>query len=104
MSVEAEANDRAVILSEEVEFLEWLLTQPIDPDIQTAVLDRRDIVRDAIRPTDALPDPNGAAEEGYPMPEGVEAGMTLAELPDESEPYDPEDDLGEPTEDDLSDD
>lgn len=99
MSIEAENNDKAVVLSEEVEFLEALLLLPDLPEGAVGlILDRRDIVRASIQTSEGGK-PSDSAEEGYPMPEGVEEGETLAAQG--SEPYDADDDLGPLAEEDL---
>ena len=65
----AENNEKAVILSEELDFLEALLADyEHDPSVVTALLERRDVVRDAIR-TSTAAEPADEASEGTPLPE-----------------------------------
>ncbi len=73
MTVESENNNRAVVLSEEVDFMESLLGEELPPGAHTMVLDRRDELRAAMQTAEGG-SPTDEADEGYPMPDGVEEG------------------------------
>lgn len=84
MTVESENNERAVVLSEEVDFLEALLVEEgLPPGAHTLILDRRDAVREALQTAEGG-SATDEADEGYPMPDGA------TEYPDSDE-YDEED-------------
>lgn len=70
--INSEANDRAVIISEEIEFMEHLLTAELPSDVVTDIVERRDELRDSIRSTVQPAPPDGVAEEGFAVPDGVD--------------------------------
>ncbi len=83
----AENNDRAVLLSEEIDFLESLLGDvPLTPDVAKMVMDRRDIVRDGMS-TFNFAQPTDTVEGGIPFPADLE-GNQSARVSDAYEPDD----------------
>ena len=83
MTIAAENNSRAVTISEEIDFFEDLLKHDMSPDAVTAIIERRDVLRESIQTAEG-----GKADDG--ADEGFSPG-----LPDdmESEAYDADDDV-----------
>ena len=83
MTVSMENNDRAVIISEEIDFMEHLLTANLPSDVVSDIVERRDVLRDSIQ-----------TAEGGKADDGAEEGFSPG-LPDdmESEAYEAADDV-----------
>jgi len=69
MTETEENNRRAVLLSEEIDFLEEMAKTPSLPaKITQALMSRRDTLRAAMRTADQVAAPDAQAEEGTPLP------------------------------------
>lgn len=81
-----ENNERAAVISEEIDFIDGLLShEDLMPDVIRQLIDRRDQLRDAIKGLN-FASPTDEPVEGIPLPD--------TSLPDEpSEEYDAEDDI-----------
>lgn len=87
--VQAERNSYAVALSEELVFLEAILGhEELPPETVLALVERRDIIREALTLASSA-SAGDSAEEGIPLP-GVDPAF-YASVPDNSEPDEPED-------------
>jgi len=68
-----ENNYRAVVLSEEIDFLEELLELKVSLEVEKTIRNRLTVVREAMR-TAPPAQPDSSPIEGTPFPEGVSRG------------------------------
>ena len=86
---EAERNEYAVLLSEELDFLEELLTTESMPvEAVRGLMDRRDTIRDKLQVL-GYADPDDTAVQGIPLPSDDPGAYSM--VPMSSELSDPED-------------